>query len=89
MEQFQANIYGYVQGVCFRYYTQDRAEKLGLKGYVKNKMNGSVEVLAQGNKPELQQLLDCLHAGPSGASISEVEVKWSQTDDIRQDFTIA
>ncbi|MDX1518845.1 MAG: acylphosphatase, partial [Gammaproteobacteria bacterium] len=54
---------GRVQGVCYRMYTVDRAEKLGLTGWVRNLPDGDVEVYACGPKEQLEALHQWLHEG--------------------------
>ena len=63
---------GRVQGVGFRWWTQRQAQRLGLRGYVANRPDGSVEVQAAGTAHALAQLKHLLQRGPSGAQVSEV-----------------
>lgn len=73
-----ATVYGRVQGVYFRYFVRDVARRLSLKGYVRNLASGdAVEVQAEGEKPQLDRLLEQLKAGPPGAWVKRVEVDWS------------
>jgi acylphosphatase len=72
-ERLQAVVRGRVQGVSFRYYTQAEARRLGLNGWVRNQPDGSVEVLAEGPRAELDALLAFLHRGPPAARVSGVE----------------
>jgi acylphosphatase len=76
--QFHATVYGYVQGVSFRYYTLKQAQALGLAGLVRNLPDGTVEVIAQGARDAATQLLDWLHRGPSGAEVDHVDVEWQE-----------
>ncbi len=64
---------GRVQGVGFRWFVRERARALGLTGWVRNRDDGSVEVLAVGEEASLRQLRTLLGTGPSGARVSEVE----------------
>ena len=88
MLQLRTLISGYVQGVCFRYYTVQKANDLGLKGFVRNLANGRVEVVAQGNKAVLLQLLEWLQKGPSGASVEGVESGWGKAGKKFENFSI-
>jgi acylphosphatase len=63
---------GIVQGVGFRSFTQNAAERLHLSGYAKNVPDGSVEVYAIGTPEQLAKLRSALERGPWGASVSEV-----------------
>ena len=56
-------IYGKVQGVFFRASTKDKAIELGLKGFVRNQPDGTVEVIAEGSEKQLQELVAWCHEG--------------------------
>jgi acylphosphatase len=66
---------GRVQGVGFRYFTQDIANREGLRGRVRNLPDGCVEVLAEGDEASLQRLEAALWRGPSHARVEHVEVE--------------
>ena len=73
-----ATVYGRVQGVYFRYFVRNVARDLGLKGYVRNLASGdAVEIKAEGQKPQLDTLLEQLKTGPPGAWVNRVEIDWS------------
>jgi acylphosphatase len=63
---------GRVQGVGYRYFVQDAAEKFGIAGYVRNLDDGRVEVLAVGTSGQLAQFRELLKRGPTFSSVSEV-----------------
>ena len=65
---------GQVQGVCFRMETQQKAFQLGLSGWVRNLPNGDVEILAQGTKEKVDELIEWCHQGPPLAKVNEVQV---------------
>ncbi|BFU59704.1 acylphosphatase [Rodentibacter sp. JRC1] len=67
-------IYGRVQGVGFRYFTWKEAEKIGIKGSVRNRSDGSVEVIAQGNEAQVSALAQWLKTGPKTAKVERVIV---------------
>ena len=67
-----------MQGVFFRAYTSGWATELGLTGYVRNLSDGSVEVRAEGDKEQLQRLIDYLKAGPPAARVEKVAANWSE-----------
>jgi acylphosphatase len=75
--RLQAIVHGRVQGVSFRYYTRRRATELGLVGYVRNVWDGTVEVVAEGKRTGLEDLLAFLRVGPPAAMVAEVEVRWA------------
>ena len=68
-----AVVRGRVQGVGFRWFVRERARALGLAGWVRNRADGSVELLAIGDDASLQRLRALLRAGPAGAHVSDVE----------------
>jgi acylphosphatase len=69
-------ISGLVQGVSFRYYTRQQANRLGLTGWVRNLSDGRVEVVAEGEDALLQDLVAWCHHGPPSAEVTELEVHW-------------
>jgi acylphosphatase len=84
-----ATVYGRVQGVYFRYFVRNVARKLSLKGYVRNLASGdAVEVQAEGEKPQLNRLLEQLKTGPPGAWVKRVQVDWSDYSGQFDDFWI-
>jgi acylphosphatase len=84
-----ATVYGRVQGVYFRYFVQNVAGRLGLKGYVRNLASGdAVEVQAEGEKRQLNKLLGQLKVGPPGAWVERVEVKWVDYSGRFDDFRV-
>lgn len=70
----RANVHGRVQGVGFRYSTQQQARRLGLTGWVKNERDGTVTVVAEGPKAAVDEMVRWLHDGPGFASVAAVEV---------------
>jgi acylphosphatase len=75
---------GRVQGVFFRDHTQRWAASLGLTGWVRNLMDGRVEVLAEGERERLEDLLARLRQGPPMSEVRDVEAAW---EDFRGDFS--
>ncbi|MFQ5925033.1 MAG: acylphosphatase [Dehalococcoidia bacterium] len=73
-----AIVHGLVQGVNFRYFVLRHARDLGLTGYVRNRLDGAVEVKAEGEREKLGQLLRHLEVGPRGAWVERVEANWSE-----------
>jgi len=75
----QATVYGIVQGVNFRAFVQHHARALGLTGYVRNlPFERAVEVVAEGEGRQLEQLLRQLEVGPQGAWVERVETSWPE-----------
>ena len=70
----EAVVRGRVQGVGFRWFVVTTASQLGLTGWVANRVDGAVDVVAEGPAEELATLLAALREGPLGAEVAEVEV---------------
>ncbi len=86
----RAVVRGRVQGVGFRDYVYTRARFLRLNGYVGNLPDGrSLEVLAEGPHPVLEQLLEYLHDGPRLARVDAVDVHWGEATGSYRDFGVA
>ncbi len=73
MKSIKFRIGGLVQGVYFRKYTEAKAQELGLNGWVRNRLDGSVEVLAQGSEQNLKALKEWLWQGSPAAQVGSVE----------------
>ena len=73
-----AVVRGRVQGVYFRTFIIRRGAELGLTGYAHNLPDGSVEVRAEGETGQLQELLDHIRTGPPAARVEEVNTDWSE-----------
>ena len=71
------NVTGMVQGVNFRWFTQRRAAELGLTGWVRNRADASVEIVAEGDREAVERLLDAVRAGPPEAVVENVDAQWS------------
>ncbi len=72
-------VYGYVQGVFFRAFASRRATELGLTGYVRNLPGReAVEVHAEGERKQLQELISYLRVGPPTAKVEKVVTNWSK-----------
>lgn len=76
-ERLHAIVRGHVQGVGFRYTTLRRALALGLVGWVANRSDGAVEVVAEGERAVLDTFLHFLHTGPPAAEVHEVDLRWA------------
>jgi acylphosphatase len=75
MEQIRAVVHGVVQGVGFRYHTRQVAQQLGVKGFVRNQPDGTVEIVAVGTRDQLKALLDWANQGPASARVTQVETE--------------
>jgi acylphosphatase len=90
MSQLHVRIVGVVQGVGFRWFVRERARRLGLAGWVRNLPDGSVEVLAAGDRGQLDLLRGELLRGPRGAVVESLdEVRDAPTQPVNQPFEIS
>jgi acylphosphatase len=74
--RLHAVVEGRVQGVGFRYFVLNKALELKITGWVRNTANGDVEVIAEGDREELDELLTALHKGPRSAFVTNIQEKW-------------
>ncbi len=81
-------ISGSVQGVFFRDHTRRWASSLGLTGWVRNMRDGRVEVLAEGDKEQIENLIRRLEEGPPLAQVERAEVNWEKFTGEFDDFRI-
>ena len=87
-QRIHAIVDGRVQGVGFRYFTQERAVHLGLTGWVRNRWNGTVELVAEGPKADLETLLRAVLRGPRVGTTQNVKVDWLENTDEFPSFRI-
>ena len=73
MYKVTVTIQGRVQGVAYRYSTQEKASELGVKGWVKNLPTGDVQACFYGSKDQLKAILDWCEEGPSFARVTRVD----------------
>ena len=81
-------ISGLVQGVFFRAHTRDFARKFNVSGWVKNRHDGNVEAVFEGDEEDVTSIIDWCHDGPPGARVSGVDVKWEEYKDEFKGFEI-
>ena len=84
----RVGVEGRVQGVYFRAHTQDMALSLGLNGWVKNRMDGSVEALFEGDRDRVEQMIQWCHRGPSHARVAAVHLTWEDYTGEFNEFSI-
>lgn len=88
IKQLRVRVVGRVQGVYFRASTRDQARRLGLRGWVRNRDDGAVELLAEGAEAALGQLLAWVRRGPPGAQVEAVEAQWAAATDEDAGFEV-
>ncbi len=85
----RAVVRGRVQAVGFREYVYTRARFLRLVGYVRNLPDGrSLEVVAEGERRDLEQLLEYLHDGPRSSRVDAIDAEWSEATGAHRDFGV-
>ena len=87
-ERMHAFIQGTVQGVGFRFFIYQTGLNLQLYGWVRNRINGNVEILAEGSREKLDTLLRETRKGPQMAKIVKVDVEWQKSRNDLPPFTI-
>jgi acylphosphatase len=90
MVKARAHVYvsGRVQGVFFRYETKERADELGVTGWVKNLPDGRVEAVFEGEREGVEKMIDFCRVGPPGARVTKVEISWEDYKGEFQSFSI-
>ena len=86
--RFHAIVEGRVQGVGFRYFVVEQAQHFGVTGWVRNRWDGTVEVVAEGERQILDQLIARLHRGPASAYVSQVQVDWEAPNGEFREFRL-
>ncbi|MFP3223111.1 MAG: acylphosphatase [Nitrososphaeria archaeon] len=69
---------GLVQGVGYRAFAKRAAEKLGLKGYAENLPDGTVKIIVEGEKDQIEDFIEECKRGPPLSEVENIEVKWEQ-----------
>lgn len=75
-------VYGKVQGVGFRFYTNKKAVELNISGFVQNKPDGSVYIEAEGDRTNLLTFIDWCSIGPQWARVANVESQFVPPIDV-------
>jgi acylphosphatase len=81
-------IHGKVQGVFFRATAKAKAGELGLVGWVRNNPEGSVEIIAEGHREDLESYITWCNSGPTNSRVDHVSVEWSDYEEEFEDFKI-
>jgi len=82
-------IRGDVQGVGFRYFVLRKAQQLGLRGWVRNNDDGTVELVAEGARQDLEQLKRAVGEGPRMARVDRVDTRWQNATGNLDGFDLA
>jgi len=84
----RVRIEGLVQGVNYRYFTRQKAQELGVNGWVRNLADGSVECLMEGERDKVEALIRWCHQGPPGARVKKVTTQWEEYRGDVREFSI-
>ncbi|KJS11232.1 MAG: acylphosphatase [Peptococcaceae bacterium BRH_c8a] len=88
MARVHVFISGRVQGVYFRDFTRQEAEKLNIKGWVRNLNDGRVEAVFEGPQENLSTMLDWCHKGSPSSRVDNVEILWETHEEQYNKFSI-
>ena len=88
MTRVRARVTGLVQGVFFRASTAERAEELGLSGWVRNCADGAVELEAEGPEEQVKALVAWCGHGPPAARVREVTTEWLPASGAERGFRV-
>jgi acylphosphatase len=89
-DDVQAHVifHGRVQGVYFRMHCEERARTLGIKGWVANQEDGSVECVFEGKRKDVEALIEYCRCGQPHARVSDCDVRWNKHTGRFNDFRI-
>lgn len=88
MVEIYCVITGTVQGVNYRAYIQQSADERKIVGWVRNRSDGTVDLVAQGDPDTLKEFIECLHEGSLHARVEGVSVDWRTAKKHYDDFAI-
>jgi len=88
MKHAHVIISGFVQGVSFRRFIKDNAQKLGITGWVRNVSNGVIEAQFQGEEEAINNMIQICKKGPLLSEVKSVEVDWVTDKEPFVDFKI-
>ena len=88
MQQAHLIISGRVQGVFYRASCKEIAQSLSLTGWVRNLPTSQVEVLVQGEKEQIEKLINWCKKGPPSAKVSSVDIQWGEVKENFKGFSI-
>ena len=77
-----------VQGVGYRYFAYNTANKLGLRGYVRNLWNGEVEAVVEGPRNLIERMIQYLRQGPAMARVDDIDITWADATGKFRNFGI-
>lgn len=88
MQTVNIRVFGIVQGVFFRKSTKEKADELGICGWARNGRDGSVEIMATGEKDVVEKFISWCKKGPPLSKVEKVEVDWLNQTENFEDFNV-
>ena len=90
MTKVQAHliIEGIVQGVFFRANAREKADKSNINGWIRNRPDGTVEAVFEGEEESVKKLIEWCHHGPPGAVVKNVKIEWQAYEGEFKNFTV-
>ncbi len=90
MDKARARLHidGMVQGVFYRGFTRDLAESLGLKGWVRNLSDGTVEVVFEGDRGVIERAIRKCYVGPPASRVTSIDIQWETYTGEEKDFSV-
>lgn len=79
--RLHAIVHGRVQGVGFRYFVIDTASRFDITGWVRNRSNGTVEVVAEGTRKQLEDFGQAIKRGSRASKVTEVDLSWENASE--------
>jgi len=87
-QRLEARVSGRVQGVGFRYFTRQAAQRLQLTGWVRNEYDGAVRFVAEGPREVLERLLITIKQGPPMSRVDGISTFWGDATESFKDFSV-
>lgn len=88
MIQYEIKITGRVQGVGYRYFAVQKAKEMDINGWIKNLVDGSVLIVAQGIEEEIKTLIDYLYIGPTRSRVDKISTCVMQITTVFDSFSV-
>jgi len=88
MKKTRVIMSGFVQGVGFRHFVKSQAVKLNLKGWVRNMSGGEVEAIFQGDKENIEKMIELCKKGPFLSEVKDIKILWEDGDESFDGFEI-
>lgn len=88
MIQYEITVIGRVQGVGYRFFALEKAQEMGITGWTRNMVDGSVKIIAQGDEPTLKTYVDYLNIGPTLSRVDKISVYKSEVLTVFDNFSV-